>query len=438
MSAAEATEHYLSRIDVLNPKYGAFVSTQAELACEEAAALDRERAAHPARPLPALWGLPLAHKDLVAVAGAPTTYGSLAFAAAPAAQDDPLPAVLRSAGAVNLGKTQTSEFGLTGYAENLVAQPARSPFDPQLTAGGSSGGAAAAVATGMLPVAPGSDGGGSIRIPAACCGLVGLKPTRGFVPTDQRAESATLPLTVSGVLARSSADAKLLFQAIAPSSAPAMAADGLLRAKKLRIGVSLASPFAHDLDIRVADNYLAAVSHVAEALEALGHTVVHADIKYPPHYLRLFSTLWQSQFAQTEFSAEQLAQFTAYARYSWEAGAGIGADQRAATIAQLQVFAREVAAQWSAYDVLLTPTLAGDAKPVGCFEALAPAQNFIAQCEWSPFTSIVNVVGAPALAMPVLPAAAVDDAAPASVQLIGHKNSDFALLELAAALEAAL
>ena len=158
--------------------------------------------------LPLLHGMPLAFKDLTDVAGVVTTHGSAALDHKPAPADGALAAVLKAAGVISLGKTQVPEFGLTAYSENRIAPPSRNPHAPSRSSGGSSGGSAAAVAAGLLPFAPGTDGGGSIRIPAAACGLVGLKPGRGLVPAG---ESCGDPagLVVAGPLARTAADAAL-------------------------------------------------------------------------------------------------------------------------------------------------------------------------------------------------------------------------------------
>ena len=161
--------------------------------------------------------MPVAFKDLTDVAGVVTTHGSAALDHKPALADGALAAALKGAGVVSLGKTQVPEFGLTAYSENRIAPPSRNPYALSRSSGGSSGGSAAAVAAGLVPFAPGSDGGGSVRIPAAACGLVGLKPGRGLVPAG---ESTGDPagLVVAGPLARSAADAALLLDALVPGA----------------------------------------------------------------------------------------------------------------------------------------------------------------------------------------------------------------------------
>ena len=177
VSPVELTRHYLDRIERLDGEIGAF----AEVTPDAAIARARHVEEHVPTAAP-LWGLPLADKDLHRRAGVPARFGSRAFTDFVPDESDELVLAVDAAGAVSLGKSATPEFGLPSYTEGLAGPPTRNPWNPALGAGGSSGGAAAAVASGMLPFAPGSDGGGSVRIPAASCGLVGVKPSRGRVP----------------------------------------------------------------------------------------------------------------------------------------------------------------------------------------------------------------------------------------------------------------
>ena len=181
VSPTELTTHYLERIARLDGELGAFTTVTADAALARAAYVESTLS----RAL-ALWGVPLGDKDLSARAGVRTTYGSRLFETFVPTESDEIVTALDDAGAISLGKTNAPEFGLPSYTESLVAPPARNPYDTALGAGGSSGGAVVAVAAGLLPVAPGSDGGGSIRIPAAATGLVGLKPSRGRVPAADR------------------------------------------------------------------------------------------------------------------------------------------------------------------------------------------------------------------------------------------------------------
>ena len=179
VSPTELVEHYLDRIDRLDDQLGAFVTVTADAAREDAARATRQLL--DGADLPPLHGVPLAVKDLNATKGVPTKLGSRVFADWVPDYDDNVVVRMRQAGTISLGKTAVPEIGLPCYTEPAIGPPARTPWDTSRLAGGSSGGAAAAVAAGLLPIAQGSDGGGSIRIPASLCGLVGLKPARGRI-----------------------------------------------------------------------------------------------------------------------------------------------------------------------------------------------------------------------------------------------------------------
>src|SRR6188472_2818460 len=213
VSPVELVEHYLDRIDRRNTELGAFITVTGEDALARAKKAEDHLTKSDPATLPPLFGVPTAIKDLNLTAGIRTTLGSTLFADFVPPVDDNVVTLLRRAGTISLGKTNTPEFGLPCYTENNVAPPARTPWDPTRSAGGSSGGAAAAVAAGLVPFAQGSDGGGSVRIPASVCGLVGLKPSRGRVsrgPLDF--ESARL--AVFGGLTRTVRDAAAFLDAV--------------------------------------------------------------------------------------------------------------------------------------------------------------------------------------------------------------------------------
>lgn len=412
---------------------GAFVTLTPESALAEADRAD-ERRARTGGPLPRLHGLPLAHKDLVDVAGAPTTHGSAAVPHAVATEDDPGVAALRAAGSISIGKTQVPEFGLTGYSENLIAAPARNPLDPRLTAGGSSGGSAAAVAAGILSAAPGSDGGGSIRIPALACGLVGLKPGLGAVPTDLvrgRTDAFGAPrLTVSGPLARDAADAAMLFDAMRGDEAESTlaAVRGAGEAGPFRIGVSTASPFESVHPLELASEAADAFDAAVRRLGALGHRVGAAEVRYDPRYPELFTTAWTANLSLLELepgAEDRLAPLTR--RFRDRARARTETEHRAAG-AGLVSFAAEAERQWGAYDAVLMPGLTELPPRVGEFLSRSPDDDYRLQCEWAPFTSMVNVSGLPAVAVPVL---TLSSGLSMGVQLVGRRGSEALLLQLA-------
>mgnify|MGYP001058896372 CR=1 FL=1 len=442
LSAREVTRAALDAA-AAHEELGAFVLLDAEGALARADALDAARREHGDDDTASLHGLPLAVKDLTDVAGMPTRHGSALLAdAPPAVQDDPLVARLRKAGIVVLGKTTVPEFGLDSYSENLVGPPARNPLDPARTPGGSSGGSAAAVAAGILPFAPGSDGGGSIRIPAAACGLVGLKPGRGTVPTDE-AEDTVRTLTVSGPLAHTVEDAALLFDVMTnPEGLGGRTLADVRRAAEdrragtphagARIGVSTVSPFPPAVEVGLARPALAALTRAGALLEAGGHTVEPFSPYYGERYHEDFRTVWTSGLLRAPLPPDAEERVGAVAASFLRSARAAGPEDIAAAVARLEDWAENVRAQFGSVDVVMTPVLAAAPPEVGHFLALPPEENYAAQCAFTPYTSMVNVLGLPAVSVPV----DRDEAGLSwSVQLIGRPGAEGRLLELAAHLE---
>lgn len=447
ISAREVTAHFLTRIEERRD-LGAFITVTGEQALAEARAADKRFATTPRderRALPSLHGMPIAHKDLTDVAGVPTTQGSAAFSREPAAGDSPGVAVLRAAGAISLGKTQVPELGLTGYSENLIAPPARNPIDPDRTAGGSSGGSAAAVRAGLLPVAPGSDGGGSIRIPALACGLVGLKPGLGTIPADVTRglvdDFGAPKLSVSGPLARSVADAAMLFDAMrgpgdgaAAGNEPSVAA--VARADELRgirIGTSAASPFEPAHPTPLSPEARRAFETAATLLESRAHRVEQAEIHYDPRYPQAFTRAWTAGLSLLNLAPEAVSKLTPLTRLFRERALARSRAEHLDAATQLREFAADARGQWGRYDVVLTPGLAMLPPRIGAFTSLSPDDDYVLQCEWAPYTSMVNVSGLPAIAVPIL---SLPSGHSFGVQLIGRTGSEARLLQLAAQLTA--
>lgn len=438
LGALELTEHYLARIEELNPRLGAFVAVTAELALAQARVAD-DRQAH-GRALPRLHGLPLAFKDLTDVAGVATTHGSLALDHIPARSSHTLVQVLQDAGAVSLGKTQVPEFGLTSYSENRVAAPARNPLDTALSPGGSSGGSAAAVAAGMLPFAPGTDGGGSIRIPAAATGLLGLKPGRGRVPAGTAQEEAAA-LVVAGPLARTAADAGLLLDAMVDEplaraafpGEPGFLAAALRAEGRFRIGVSTLSPFAAAYPLRLDPEAQTALDEGIRLLTGLGHDVVDTAFDYDSRYAQAFGTAWTSALADLRIPAGREAQLMPLTRALRRRAQQRPASAVAGALAVLARFAQATRAQYAGYDLVLTPALAQTPRPVGWYTAQDPEVDYMRQCQYSPYSSMVNVCGLPAVVVPVHTTAA---GLSMGIQLIGRPRAEAQLLAVAAQLEA--
>lgn len=449
VSARDVVERSLARIEA-RADLGAFITVTPELALAEADRADvllatdrRSGAADSPHPetgtldFAPLRGLPIAHKDLIDVEGSPTTRGSAALPHLLAKRDSPEAASLRKTGAISLGKTQVPEFGLNAYSENLIAPPVRNPLDTTRTAGGSSGGIAAAVAAGLVPFAPGSDGGGSIRIPALACGLVGLKPGLGAIPTDVLSgtvdEFGAPRLGVTGPIARDARDAALLFDAMRgkhsePSVAAVRAADGLLG---LRIGVSFASPFESAHPTPISPEERAAVETAATILAARGHDVELAEIHFDPRYPEVFAQVWTAGLSLLKLEAEAEEKLTTLTRTFRRRALERTMSEHQAAAQELTQIAQSMREAWGEYDVILTPGLAFGPPHIGAFTALDADADYRMQCEWTPFTSMVNVAGLPAIAAPVQ---TLPSGLSVGVQMIGEMGREPRLLQLAAQL----
>ncbi|MFT4028997.1 MAG: amidase [Protaetiibacter sp.] len=436
----ELATHYLARIERLDPELGAFAVVDAD------AALDR---ADEVASLPhalALWGLPLADKALVARAGRVSDFGSRAFAGHVPKESDELALALDAAGSVSLGATATPEFGFPSYTEPLAGRPARNPYDPALGAGGSSGGAAVAVAAGLLPVAPGSDGGGSIRIPAAATGLVGLKPSRGRVPAAS-GFTALAGLVQAGPLARTVADAGLLLDAlVAPPGAPAAWAteprdeggDGPFLAAatrgegRFRLAVTYDSPWASAYQLELVPEARAAVALAVAELDALGHGVEELRMPEEPGYAPAFRAVWQGGAATLPLGEEQLALVEPLTRWLVERGRALDARTLGEALGWLAGFERRTITLFAPFDAVLTPALAQTPRPVGWYDPVDGEENFAQQVRYTPFTSFANAAGLPAIVLPVTTTA---DGLPMGVQLVGRPGGERTLLALGAQLE---
>jgi len=435
----ELTEHYLARIERLDPELGAFAAVDADAALQRADAVGR---------LPhalALWGLPTADKDLVARAGRVTSFGSRAFTGFVPETSDELATVVDDAGAVSLGATAAPEFGFPSYTEPASGRPARNPYDISLGAGGSSGGAAVAVSAGLLPVAPGSDGGGSIRIPAAATGLVGVKPSRGRVPAASGFESLA-GLVVAGPLARSVADAGLLLDALtaAPGAASAWATappdadDGpFLTAAtrgegRFQLAVTTDSPWEASYDLTLDPASRVALDLAVAEFAALGHGIEELRMPQEPGYATAFRAVWMGGAATLPLDDAQLGLVEPLTRWLVERGRGLGARELGEALSWLAAYERRTIALFAPFDAVLTPALALTPRPVGWYDAEDGEENFAQQCRYTPFTSFVNVCGLPAITLPVH---VTEEGLPMGVQLVGRPGGERTLLALGAQLE---
>jgi amidase len=433
----ELAEHYLERIARLDGELGAFVTVTPERALARADAVaGTARAA-------ALWGLPTAEKDLWRTAGVPTRFGSRMFADFVPDESDDLVRDLEAAGTVSLGKTNTPEFGMPSYTEPLANAPARTPYDLTRGAGGSSGGAAVAVAAGLLPVAPGSDGGGSVRIPAASTGLVGLKPSRGRIPSGAGFGDPA-GLVVPGPLARTVADAALLLDALVSASpyryataAPSWDGGAYLNAAvrgegRFQLGVTTWSPWATEYELSLDPAAQSALDLAIAELSAIGHGLEEFAPGEEPGYAPAFRTVWQAGASGIPVEGDDLARLEPLTAWLVGEGRRIGARELAEALLWLSLFEQRLITAFSPYDAVLTPALAMTPRPVGWYDDVDPERNFAQQVQFTPYTSMVNVAGLPAISLPV---ATTDDGLPMGVQLIGRPGGEHVLLALGAQLE---
>jgi amidase len=417
LSAVAVVRAHLAHLADVEPRIGAFRVVRAEAALAEAAAVD----AAPDRASLPLAGVPVAVKDNTAVTGETATGGSPACPPAPASEDHPVVARVRAAGAVVLGITRMPELGL--YAStDAPGAVSRNPWDTARSPAGSSGGSAAAVAAGVVPLALGNDGMGSLRLPAAACGLVTLKPGRGVVPTLPDDWSG---MVENGVLATTVADLALATSLLAGERPGAPAEP----AGPLRIAVSTA-PLVPG--VPTDGPARAAVEAVAAELRSAGHTVVRRRLVVPPGAAAGALARW---LAGADSGAEALGIDRAALQPRSRTHARIGRLVRRAGLVRPRTaerFRERMTAFFSDVDLLLTPVTTGPPLPARPWHERSFASNVLANARWAPWAPPWNLAGLPAL---VLPAGTRPEGHPLAVQFAGPPGSETRLLWLAGDLE---
>jgi amidase len=442
LTARELVSASLERIEALDGAINAFTHVDADGALAAADAIG------PDDPRP-FAGVPIAIKDNQPVAGMPLTFGADLFGDFVAPFDAAFVTRLRAAGFVIVGKTALPEYGILPSTESRRNGPTRNPWDRSRTPGGSSGGSAAAVAAGMVPLAHGNDGGGSIRIPAACCGLVGLKPARGRVSMAPALGESFL--AIDGVLTRTVAETAALLDILAgpepgdaswaPPPPEPFAAAAAREPGRLRIGLTLTPPLTETAIDPIAER---AVREAATLLEELGHEVQEIDPPWAiPGVFELFAAVFGPAVASTIVFASAVAgrkpraeDMEALSWHLWERAGQLPSAHALAAIAQLQGLGRTFVTATADYDAVLTPALALRPVPIGELDGDGPDPRgtFRHSGEFTPFTAIANATGQPAIALPL---AHGEDGLPAAVHLIGRPAQEGTLLSLAAQLEAA-
>jgi amidase len=432
LSSADLVDGYLDRIARLDPELNAFRVVFGERARTEAEQADARRAAGEERPL---LGVPVAVKDNVDVAGEATAMGSNAYEA-PAVADAEVVRRLRAAGAIVIGKTHMSELAIFPFTETAAWGQTRNPWDRGRSAGGSSGGSGAAVAAGLVGAAYGSDGGGSIRIPASATGLFGLKPQRGRVSLQPHPEHWH-GLSSAGALTRTVLDTALWLDSVSgPAAGDADAPPAPTRPfaeaaqadpGKLRIAVSFKPSSVTRVDPRVR----AAVERVAEVLRSLGHDVSERDPDYG-ELAPLFLPRWLGGIHDDVRALPHPERLERRTRQLARIG-GLLSDRavRRARAAE-QERARRINAIFDHHDVLLTPTIPAPPDPLGRFESRSLGTTTMLVAGMVGFTQPWNVTGQPAAS---IPAPVEDGGLPIGAQLVGRPNDEATLLSLAAQLE---
>jgi amidase len=437
LSAVEVLEAHLRRIERVNPAVNAIVTLVPERARAEARALDQARAR--GEPAGALHGLPIAVKDLQETAGIRTTFGSPLFADFVPTRDSLLVERLRQAGAVVIGKTNTPEFGAGSQTFNPVFGATKNPWDPARTCGGSSGGAAVALATGMIPLADGSDMGGSLRNPASFCNVVGLRPSPGRVPVWPSVD-AWFTLSVDGPMARTVADLALLLSAIAgpdDRSPIALADPGAGFAGSLDrnlAGVRIA--WADDLDLPWGAEVLEVVDRARPVFESLGAVVETAapDFRGADQAFKAWRA-WAFEAKLGDLHRRHAGRIKATVAGEIVRGRALGGPDLARAEQARSALYQRVREFFDRYDFLILPTVQVLPFPITTeypmeIEGVA-MESYI---DWMKSCWFVSTVGNPALSVP---AGFSSEGLPIGLQIVGRHRDDLGVLQLGHAFEAA-
>jgi len=437
ISPVELTDSILAAIQTLNPTLNAYCLVAADTARN--AAREAEIAVMKGEPLGPLHGVPVSLKDVIYTRGLRTTGGSRLFAELIPEEDAVVVARLKAAGAVVLGKTNTSEFGHKALTDNPLFGPTRNPWALDRTPGGSSGGGAAAVATGLGPVALGTDGGGSVRLPAAFCGVYGFKPSYGRVP-----QHPSFPgwdhVSHVGPITRTVRDAAAVLDVVAGgddrdrASLPAEPGSYVEACDESIRGLNVA--WSPDLGYAAVDErVLGACENAAAEFESLG---CHVEVVNPgwesPE--EAFSTLIAAQFYAAwsdQLPAAEPAMDPTLVKFVRRGGA-VTAREYLLAFTRVSAYWQEVRAFLERFDLLLTPTVAVPPFPLGQSPPRDIAGQAVSVLGWMPFTYPFNLTGQPAASVP---AGWTDDGLPVGLQIVGHRHADRTVLAASAAFEAA-
>lgn len=443
LSPTQIASHYLDRIRSLDPAIGAFVTITEELALQQAQAAERKlaQARQTGEELGALYGVPVAVKDLARIENVRCTQGSAACAGELADIDDHVVARMKQAGLVILGTTNTPEFALPCYTENRVAPVTRNPWSLRHSPGGSSGGSAAAVAARLAPIAHGTDAGGSVRIPASACGIVGLKPSRGRVSNGPIDHDVT-GLSVHGVLARNVADAAALLRVMSgvmpgdAYTAPPDLGSAVAGGRRLRLRVAV-MPEPMVPGVTAHPDCLQALDCVARAIADAGHSVEEMKMSPDQDVADAFATAWSVNAARITVDEDEEELLMPFTRYMRDMGRGVTGLELHAALATFRGIGQMLADFFfQTYDLILTPTLAQPPALIGEFSSDPDqAADYKRMTAFMPYTPMHNIAGLPAISLPVH---WNDQVLPIGAMLGGRYGDEQTLLALATEIESSL
>ncbi|HEY9627488.1 MAG TPA: amidase [Coleofasciculaceae cyanobacterium] len=439
ISPLELTQLYLDRIQRLDPQLGSFFTVIQDEALADAKAKTESMAIANSQDLPPFWGVPISIKDLTAVNGIRCTYGNKAMLNHVSSHDDGIVARIKGAGFVILGKSATSEMGSLPYTEVEAFPPARNPWNLDYTPGGSSGGAAASVAAGFSAIAQGSDGGGSIRGPAFCCGLVGIKPARGRVSYAPLGDALS-GLATFGTLARTVSDAAALLDVVSgyitgdpywlPDPDLAFVQVALTAAQQgmqpLRIAYSTAIAPVGEADPLCAQSVL----DTAKLLESLGHQVEPGFPEGTADIVEPFKLLWRTGVSASGLPPQAMQPMN---QWLYEQGGSNGDYQKA--VWALQVASRRIVSFFDRYDALILPTYLHPQIQVGEWADVSPEETLEKIIRWIAPCPLANTTGQPAIALPT--GSFTPEGLPLGIQIMGRPADEATLIGLAAQIEAA-
>ena len=440
VSPVEVTELYYERIEELDPKLNAYLTLTRDDAMQSARSA--EDAVMRGDELGPLHGVPISIKDLEMTKGVRSTGGSLIYKDRVPAEDSIVVERVKESGAVILGKTNTPEFGLLGETRNRLGDHCRNPWNTDRTSGGSSGGAGAAIIAGLCSIATGSDGGGSIRIPASFCGTYGIKPTQGRVPRYSGAGTPVLAniTSQSGPMSRTVLDSAILLQVLAgydsrdqaslrespPDFVSAVGKD----IRGLKIG------WTPDFGYAAVDREVVEVTEKAARLfEELGCTVEDANFQLESPFEAFWTIFNTNAYASNAaILDDRAADLTEYARLCIEYGAGVTGAEYAGALGQVDLLKQYFAAMLDKYDLILSPTMAVPAFPVGESPAKIDGKEVHQLWGYLPFTYPINLIGHTAAS---IPAGFSSDGLPIGLHIIGNTGAEETVIAASAAFEGA-